>query len=122
MPALKLDENNDLAIENNNLVLIDGSDLVKQLIIQRLKTFLGEWFLDKSVGIPYFQDILIKNPNANVVTTLIKNEILKAEGVIELDSFSTDFNDGARQLSISFSVRTEDGIIRINNFILGELV
>jgi hypothetical protein len=122
MPALKLDDNNDLAIENNNLVLIDGSDLVKQLIIQRLKTFLGEWFLDKSVGIPYFQDILIKNPNANVVTTLIKNEILKAEGVIELDSFSTDFNDGARQLSISFSVRTEDGIIRINNFILGELV
>ena len=121
MPGLKT-VNDDLVFENNELVLVDGLDLVEQLLRQRLQTFLGEWFLDTSLGLPYFQDILVKNPNANVVTSLLKDAILNTPGVIELVSFTPDFDSVNRSLNLSFSVRANDGEITITNLILGEFV
>lgn len=115
----KLDDNNDLVIENNNLLLIDGADLVKQILKERLQTFLGEWFLDTDLGVPYFQDILKKGVNLKTISNVFKNEILGTPGVIELEKFNLDFTEGNRRLSLDFSVRTEDGSITIN---LEELV
>lgn len=110
----KLDDNNDLVIENNNLVLIDGADFVKQLLKERLQTFLGEWFLDIEIGIPYFQDILKKNVSLNTIANIFKNEILQTPGVIELEKFDLDYNENTRELSLSFAVRSLDGSITIN--------
>lgn len=110
----KLDANNDLVIENNNLVLIDGADFVGQMLKERLQTFLGEWFLDTDLGIPYFQNILTKGVNLNTIKNVFKNEILSTPGVIELEDFNLDFTDSTRQLSLDFSVRTENGSITIN--------
>lgn len=111
---LKLDDNNDLVFENNQLVLVDGADFVKQLLKQRLQTFIGEWFLDTSLGIPYFQEILKKQVNINAVSNIFKNEILNTPGVIEMETFELDFTEGTRHLSLTFSVRTQTGSITIN--------
>ena len=53
---LKLDATaHDLIIENYDLVLVDGIDLVRQAIKQRLLLVLEEWFLDDTIGVPWYQ-------------------------------------------------------------------
>jgi len=111
---LKLDDTNDLVVENNELVLIDGVDLIRQLLIQRLQTFLGEWFLDTSLGIPYYQDILKKTAVVSTISNILKDEILDTTGVLELQTFELDFTESSRELSLEFSVRTQEGTITIN--------
>lgn len=114
----KLDDNNDLIIENNNLVLIDGIDLVRQLLLERLRTFRGEWFLDVTVGVPYFQDIMKKGVNINSVSSILKDEIVGTPGVISLKSFELDFDNLIRELKVVFSAQATQGEILINEVII----
>lgn len=55
MSDLKLGVDGDLEIKNGDLLLTTSDDAVRQHLQQRLRTFLGEWFLDLDVGIPFFQ-------------------------------------------------------------------
>ena len=116
--ALK-DDFSGLLIVNGDLVLTQGADAVKQHITQRLQMFTGEWFLNLSEGVPYYQNILIKNPNPDVVDGLLKDTILTTPGVDELLSFNLDYNAQLRKLTVDFSVRVLDTIIDFQNLALG---
>lgn len=111
---LKLDDNNDLVIEDNELVLLDGGDLVAQLLKEKLQTFQGEWFLDTSLGVPYFQDILKKQVDLSGIGNIFKDQILNTPGILGLTNFNLDYTENNRNLSLNFSVRSEDGEITIN--------
>jgi len=108
-----------LLIVNGDLVLTKDADAIKQHLTQRLKMFSGEWFLDLTEGVPYFQNILIKNPNPDVVDGLLKEEILSTPGVDELLSFNLDYDASLRKLTVDFSVRVLDTIIDFENLSLG---
>ncbi len=118
MSNVKLDTTHDLAIEANNLVILEDTvDLVVQKLRQRLKFFFGEWFLDRSEGIPYFQELLGKRPDPARIDAILKTEILDVPGVIELEEFETDFTGSSREASIRFTVNTEDGPVTIEETI-----
>ncbi len=118
MTDIKLDDNNDIAIENNDIVLITAVDEVRQRLLENLRTFKGEWFLDLELGIPYYQDILKKNIDLNVIETILKDAILDSPGVLELLDFSLDLDDSTRQLDVNFTVRASEGEIVINETII----
>lgn len=111
MSDLKLRADGDLEIKNGDLRLTSGDDGVRQHLQQRLKTFLGEWFLDLDVGLPYFQDILVKNPNVNQIDGIVKQKILTTPGVVELLSFTMNFDSSARALSVEFEYSSFSGEI-----------
>lgn len=113
------DNGSDLLITNGDLILSQGSDAVRQHIMQRLRMFAGEWFLNLSEGVPYYQNILIKNPNPDVVDGLLKNVILSTPGVDELLNFEIDYDASLRKLTVDFSVRVLDTIIDFENLTLG---
>lgn len=113
------DDFTGILIVNGDLVLTKESDAVRQHITQRLQMFAGEWFLDLSEGVPYFQNILIKNPNPDVVDGLLKETILSTPGVDELLSFNLDYSASLRKLTVDFSVRVLDTIIDFENLSLG---
>lgn len=113
------EDGSGLLITNGDLVLTQGADAVKQHITQRLKMFTGEWFLNLSEGVPYFQNILIKNPNPDVVDGLLKSTILATPGVDELLSFDLDYDAALRKLTVDFSVRVLDTVIDFENLTLG---
>ena len=113
------DDLKNLLIVNGDLVLTSKSEAVKQHLSQRLKMFVGEWFLDLSEGVPYYQNILIKNPNPNIIDGLLKDTILSTPGVDELLSFNLDFDAGLRKLTVDFSIRVLDTIIDFENLSLG---
>lgn len=97
----------DLLIEDFDAQLVRDLDSVEQDLRVRLQFFLGEWFLDTTVGIPFYEDILVKNPNIPNIESILKAKILETEDVIELLSFDTAFEN--RILTVSFEVRTEYG-------------
>lgn len=96
---------------NGDLQLVDGTTAILQNILQTLKIFFGEWFLDQSLGIDYFNQILIKNPNRDVINAIFINQILSVPGVISLLSYSFTPNFITRQLTIAFKAQVTNGIV-----------
>jgi len=108
---LKLDSNGDIAIENDDLVLIDGVDAVAQSVTISLKTFQGEWFLDTRVGFPYFERVLGQKPRLSELEQLYREAILKVPGMLSITDLNIDFDGATRELSVDFRGQTTDGPI-----------
>jgi len=113
MGDLKQSINGDLEFTNNALTIVDAENEVKQRLAQRLRTFFAEWFLDNTIGLPYYEDIFIKNPNAGLVEALLKTEIIDTPGVLELLSFEIDIDKATRKLTVSFMVRATTGNVEV---------
>lgn len=115
---IKLDDNNDIVIENNTLVFTTGTDEIRQSIVERLNFFKGEWFLDLKNGTPWFQDIFGKGNRLSTISTALKSRIIDTQGVKRLQEFTLDLNNSTRELLVEMSAQTEDDtFIRINEVI-----
>lgn len=104
MNDLLLSEAHDLVIENNDFILTDSQNVVGQRIKQNLLTFLGEWFLDIEVGLPFFEEILGKGKSLARIESLYIRAIGNTEGVQEITEFDLDYNSSNRKLTVTFSV------------------
>lgn len=111
MSGILLDANGDMAIEGGKLVLTSGVEATRQRLEQRLKLFFGEWFLDKSRGVPYFEQVFTKQPNPTLIDAVFKREILLDPAMRELQEFSLDLDPETRVLTVRFRARTDDGPI-----------
>lgn len=112
MSDLRLDEQTyDIELTNGDLVLTEKSDAIRQHVRQRLWTFFAEWFLDTSVGVPYYQVILVKNPSLANVEGVLQQEILATPGITELLAFELDYDSATRELSVEFQARALDEVI-----------
>lgn len=108
----------DLLLDTNqhDLVFINGGCPVTQLLVdvvtQRLKitlyTFLGEWFLDTTIGVPYFQQIFGKIRTKATVDLIFQRIISDDPDVIEILSFESSLSSGDRGYSMTFQVRVID--------------
>jgi len=116
MSDLKLNEQTgDLVIANGDLSLTTGADATKQRLSQRLKAFVGEWFLDLSDGTPYFQQILgQKIANLNDIEAIFIERISNTPGVIEVLSFEMSYDRQDRALIVSGEVRSIEGNVEFN--------
>ncbi len=104
--------NKDLEVENNDLKLTsDNSEYTSQTIETVLKRFKGEWWLNEDEGLPYYDSILVKNPNMDLINTLFKTEIIAIPTIAKIISFTSQFDNSLRQLSISFEVQLTNGEI-----------
>lgn len=113
-----LESTGDLEVVKGQLVLVEKRLELQQSLAQRLRTFLGEWFLDITIGLPYFDKILIKNADPAAVDSVFIDEILDTPGVINLLEFNSDLTEDTRQLSIGFIAESTDGLINFNSEVL----
>lgn len=103
MIDLKLDSvTHDLVVENNDLQLVEGSEQVKQNLLIRLQSFKNDWYLNVDIGLPYYEDILVKNPNISDIDAYFKAYILETDGVSELLEYSSILNTDPRILRVNF--------------------
>ena len=121
MTDLKLDVNGDLAIEDAAFALVTDDDAIVQHLQIRLRFFFNEWFLDLRVGIPYFDQILIKNPDLVVVRGILRETIVTTPGIDTIETFDLDFDTPIRKLTVVFTAKKLDGgILEFNRaFIIG---
>ena len=112
MIDLLLDFNStgDLNITNFDLALTSSNEeYLSQKLWIRFKTFLGELFVDTSLGIPYFESVFIKNPDFVLITSIFKAVILSEPLVAELLKFDLVSLDGAtRNLRVDWTVQLVD--------------
>lgn len=101
----------DLETSGFELHVAEGTEATAQRIKVRLKLFLGEWFLDLLAGIPYYEDILIKNPDINKVNALIREAILTTPTVLSIDSYEYALNNSTRTFAVNFKCTTSDGTV-----------
>jgi hypothetical protein len=95
--------------------VVSDRDQVKQNIKIRLLMIQGEWFLNSQIGLPYFEKILVKNPDFSAIDVMIKATIVDTPEVTGITAYSSMFNKAARRLSISFQASTIYGNVTINN-------
>lgn len=101
----------DLVYENNDLAIVGTSDALLQRLRQRLRFFANEWFLDVTAGLPFYTDILIKNPNIDSVDSLIKSEIKETEGIIEIIEYDSVLDSALRGFTVTVKMNSDFGII-----------
>ena len=110
---LLLTSDGDIDFSNNNFSMVDGVKEIEQMLYVNLRTFQGEWFLDTTLGVPYFQSIFIKNPNIADVDSLIKNAIVNtqsaSDGVDQITAFNSVYDPKARTYSVTFTVTLKSG-------------
>lgn len=104
----------DLLIENGDLVLtsdIDpqGTNAVAQNCRQRLKFCLGEWFMNLGAGVPWLQQILVKNADTGAIDALLRDTILGTPGVAALLNYAGAADRARRIYTVKFTIRTAQG-------------
>lgn len=112
MTQIRQTINGDIDITNNEMTLTAhlSDEEIVQSLKQNLKTFLGEWFLDLTIGLPYIQVIFVKGTPVEVIETAFKNAIIKTIGVSTLNSFDDlDLDTTTRELKVNFDVTTING-------------
>ena len=111
MSDIKLDElTDDICLVDSSLQLTQGVDSRKQHLEIRLKTFLGEWFLDTTVGVPFIQRLFEKkNPDNLLIQSVLRPEIEATPGITAINNISFKIDRAARKLDITINVESVEG-------------
>ena len=99
---------NDRVIVNGDWATVDNGDAAAQRIRDRLETFIKEWFLDLSYGVPYRETILVKNARLDVINAVLKGEILKSQDGT-FTEFDIELDSRTRKLTVSYKLDTTLG-------------
>ena len=92
----------DLRLTDGQITLTpDLKTAVAQHIAIRLRMFFGEWFLDTAEGVPYFELILVKNPNLSQISDVFRTVILETPGVAGVDRLALEHDTATRVLTVS---------------------
>jgi len=118
MISRALDANNDILLDSGRIAITSDGAEVAQHVRTRLRFFKGEWDLDITAGVPWYQEILIRPAVLSNVESIIKREILSTPGVDELTAFQSTLDRTTRRLSISFSANTTYGGITLTDVYL----
>lgn len=124
--ALETDGDNPVAGDiyisvTGQFELLTGGDEVRQHVRDRLRFFLGEWFLDARQGFPYFRDVFIKSPNRQSIISSLRRTIRLTPGVATVDELTLDVS-ADRVATVSFRAILDDSgaPLVFSDFILGE--
>jgi hypothetical protein len=91
----------------------ETSEHLKQRILITLRTFLGEWFLDANIGVPWLQQIIgAKGERGRALAaTLVRDAVRRVPGVLSVDEVVVDFV--GRETRLSLVARTSAGAIAL---------
>lgn len=101
-------ETGDLVFKNGQCPVTQlQADVVAQRLRIKLYTFLGEWFLDTTIGVPYIQQVFAKVRRKSTVDLIFQGLITADAGVLELVYFSSEISND-RGYTMTFKVRVAD--------------
>lgn len=100
----------DLDDSTNEIVLVDGAAAIAQDLTCRLQTFYGEYFLDQKVGMPFFRDFFVKNPNKRVMNFAVRILVEETQGIKEVVELLVNYDNRSRVLNISLKARVHESV------------
>ena len=107
---LQLDSaRHDLVISNGSFARVTGSNEVTQRVKVALWHYQGEYFLDTTQGVPYYQDILGAKTSASVLGVILRRQILLVPNVLRVSAFSINYNNATRQADFDCVIEVARG-------------
>lgn len=103
-------KDNDLAIENGNLAMVDGKDEIIQSTERILTTNKNEFFLNIDLGLDYNQ-IQGKGKDKESIRFAILEALNQDDRVLEVEFVNIDIDRKVRELQVNFRYTTNEGII-----------
>lgn len=108
MFGFALDERGDVVIENNEISIITGDNLLQQKVWTILRTNLKEWYFDWSQGID-FDNLLGKNTSKELVRYEIERGLLQVDSTFTITDFAYSVDRATRQATVTFKAQNESG-------------
>ena len=99
----------DFYLIGPSLAMVSDGTAITQAVKSALSLFLGEWYLDTSIGTAWFQNILVKNPDLNAIREIFREQILGVQGITGIVQLNLDYSPGARSLSVSYTATADAG-------------
>jgi hypothetical protein len=99
----------DIALTAGAARLVTGAAAVAQRWEAQITMFLGEWFLDRSLGIDYQNDVFEKPFRPTVVRALLANETRAVPGIRDVKDLRLALDARARVLRVVAKVVFDDG-------------
>ena len=114
---LLLDDTHDIAFDGANIFISTSKAVVAQRIYMRLSIFRGEWFVDKSFGVPYYKNILGKAFNPMTMNAIFVGAITETPGVRRLaEPINYKYDARLRTLALKFKVLLTTGEVLAMEF------
>ncbi len=107
------DDSDDMMLDENKQLAVTGTmaDIVALRIRTRLRTVMGEHFLNRDLGVPYFDEVNQKNPDEARVKNLLLSETASVEGVKKVLKFDSIFDAETRTFKVEFKVLASDDTV-----------
>lgn len=109
---LKLDSSGDIIV-GRGVSRVEGTEYIAQLTKNKLKTVLGEWELNKKIGIPWFDELLVHNYQLDTIYNWISKTILSTKEVKSLESLILRVDRRERKLFATFRATSTYGGISV---------
>lgn len=111
---LKLSKLGDLDLDaQGRATLIGGAEQIAQQIRLTLSIFLGEWFLDISFGVPYFESILGKGRTKSEIEAVVRKKVRDVPGVVTVGEVVIEMKAKERSVDIRLNdIKTNEGLIK----------
>lgn len=110
MLDIKLNQNGDIAVSDCGDISLTES--VKQAIQIRLRWIYNEWRLGPEYGFRWFEEVLVKNPNTEKIKRLVKDEIMKVDGVTEAKVTQIEHDTEHRTLKIRYICTADEAAFK----------
>lgn len=109
MSTYALTSEGDLDLVGGRLVRVTGADAAAVTLRNKLRLFLGEWFRDIRLGIPYYQVVFVKNPNLNQIRAMFRRVILGTAPIAAVDTLTLGPIAPDRSCPFNFKALCDDG-------------
>lgn len=107
MKDILLDDKGDIALTDAGDISLVTSPV--QAVMIKLKWFFKEWVFDPEKGIPWFESILVKNPDIDGIRKRLIREMLDVDDILEVPRLDIFVDPATRKAKILFTVRTDKG-------------
>jgi hypothetical protein len=88
---------------------ISLTDSIRQAVRIRLLWYLAEWRFAPQYGVPYFEEILVKNPGTERIKTIIRETCMSVDEIKDVRDISVKLDAKSRETLFSFVLTTDEG-------------
>lgn len=114
MTVRKLSPLGDFQFGNSQLDFESNTPAaVAQVVKTSLLLWLGEWYLDVTVGMPWIQGVLGKH-NRSTADVTVQDYILNVQGVTSIESYESIEQSDPRKYEASGRINTVYGPTAVN--------
>jgi len=107
----------DIKITDGDLSLSIERDAIVLQLSQKLKFFFAEWFLDQRLGVPYFERILNKSTEPELIDSTLKDVVLSTPLITRITQWVIEVDRDNREMRLQMAADSTYGEIKLSTIL-----